>query len=171
MKKISLSVMSLIAGVMMVSCSSDDNNDNNSNRIEGTYTLREFNTPQETDLNDDGTSNTNQMNETTCYNNSKIDLRADQTFTYDVKQILINNEGASSCTEYSVTGIWEASGSGNNAVLTLDYDNPNGDSETLVLNKEGNELSTSSILTQYPNGNQNDGYFYSTGTVEWVFRR
>lgn len=172
MKKITLSICALaFAGISMVSCSSDDNNDNNGNTIAGTYNLREFNTSNETDLNGDGTSNTNQMNETNCYNDSKIELRADQTFTYEVREVLINSAGASSCTDYQVTGIWSATGSGNNAVLTLDYENPNGEEDSLVLNKEGNELSTTSLLTQYPVRNTDGGFSYAIGNVERVFRK
>ena len=51
--------------------------------VVGTYRLTAFNTTPPTDLNGDGTSSTNQMNEVTCFNNSLIILNSNGTYTAD----------------------------------------------------------------------------------------
>lgn len=87
--------------------------------IVGTYKLTAYNTSVPTDLNGDGAQSTNQMNETACFNNMKLILNANHTFTADSKGVEINATGtASECfTDPSYAGTWALNGS----TLTLTY--------------------------------------------------
>lgn len=58
--------------------------------VVGTYKMTAFNTSVPTDLNNDGTSSINQMNETTCFNNSLLVLNANNTFIANSKGVDIN---------------------------------------------------------------------------------
>lgn len=172
MKKINLVLCSIaFAGLGLTSCSNDDDSSNDVG-IAGTYELKEFNTQNATDFNQDGTSNINQMEETNCYNNSKIVFNSDNTFTYSIKSILVNTtNGTSACAEEQVSGTWSATGTGTNAVITATYENSNANDVQLTLTKEGNELTNSVVLGQYPNRNEAGGAILSVGSVEMVFRK
>ena len=58
--------------------------------IVGTYKLTHFNTSVPTDLNGDGVSSTNQLNETSCLNNSFLVVNTNNTFAADSKGIEID---------------------------------------------------------------------------------
>ncbi|HEX8268424.1 MAG TPA: hypothetical protein VF581_00915 [Flavobacterium sp.] len=178
MKKIKVLLFTLaIAGIGFTSCSDDDNNNGNDNEnaIEGTYTLREVNTAAATDFDEDNTSHVNQMEESNCYQGSEIELNADQTFRFQSNIILVDEtSGSSACANRTFNGIWEVtSGSGNSATITATYEGNNGQDVVLTLQKEGNELSysTTGLFSQYPDRNDAGGAVYTTGSVEYVFRK
>ncbi len=58
--------------------------------IVGTYKMTAFNTSVPTDLNNDGISSTNQMNETICFDNTLLVLNSNNTFTANTKGVDIN---------------------------------------------------------------------------------
>jgi Family of unknown function (DUF6252)/Lipocalin-like domain len=58
--------------------------------IAGTYLLTAFNTSVPTDLNGDSVTSTNQLNETSCLNNSLLTLSSNNTFTANSKGIEID---------------------------------------------------------------------------------
>ena len=175
MKKIKLFAgMIAFAGLGLTSCSSDDSNDNtNDVAIAGTYNLKEVNTETETDFNEDGTSNFNQMSESTCYNSSSIVLNTDNTFVYDMSNILIDEvNGTAACSENTVTGVWEIyAGSGNIAIINATYENENGDDVVITLNKSGDQLTLYTLFGQYPDRNAEGGAFYNDGEVELIFEK
>lgn len=78
-----------------------------------------FNISQAQDLNGDGTSSANQMNESIYLNSCFLTLNANNTFTYDVKGIEITFDGTNdqiTCyDDGDVSGTWSINGS----VLTL----------------------------------------------------
>ncbi|WP_395066728.1 hypothetical protein [Flavobacterium sp.] len=89
--------------------------------ITGTYLLTAFNSSVPTDLNGDGTSSTNQMSETTCFNNSNFILNANNTFISNSKGIDIDatvTPNVLTCfTDPDVTGTWVLNGT----TLTTTY--------------------------------------------------
>lgn len=109
--------------------------------LAGSYKLTAFNTSVPTDLNGDGTSSTNQLTETTCFNDMFLTLNPNNTFNADAKgiEITINGGGVSelSCfTDPDYSGTWSVAGN----ILTLTYTEdgtPYTDSYTI----SGNTLS------------------------------
>lgn len=85
-----------------------------SSSVTGTYFMTAFNSSIPTDLNGDGVSSTNQMNETNCFNGSYITLNANNTFVANSKGLDINSNGSSSTIECfddgTFSGTWVLSG-------------------------------------------------------------
>lgn len=175
MKKISLLACSLaIAGLGFTSCSDDDNN-NDDNRIEGTYHLVEVNTEDETDLDNDGDSNINQMDESDCYNDGRITLNADNTFTYIYTGIIVDEvESAIGCAEeITYTGTWEIVGSSSNPVIKLTYEGENGQDVSLLFSKIDDELiwEDDTPLSRYADRNDQGAPVYTFGSTQYVYEK
>ena len=176
MKKIKFTLGAIIfAGMTLTSCSSDDNNDNSSNEVEiaGVYNLTEFNT-NETDFNEDGTLNTNQVSESNCYSGSKITLNSDGSFKYQENRVLVNvTNGTSACsTPSEFLGTWTNNGgAGTTALISATYLDENETTQTLNLTKQGNKITDYRLLAQYPNRNDAGGAIYSTGEVEIIYTK
>ncbi|WP_445715960.1 lipocalin family protein [Flavobacterium sp.] len=89
--------------------------------ITGTYFMTAFNSSIPTDLNGDGISSTNQMNETNCFNGSYITLNANNTFVANSKGLDINSNGSTSTIECfddgDFSGTWFISGN----ILSITY--------------------------------------------------
>ncbi|WP_338410123.1 hypothetical protein [uncultured Flavobacterium sp.] len=87
---------------------------NVSTGVSGTYLLTSFITSVPTDLNGDGTTSINQMNETNCFNNSFIVLSAANTFISNSKGIEIDGIGTDavvSCfSDPDYSGSWAQNG-------------------------------------------------------------
>lgn len=103
--------------------------------IVGTYLMTAFNVSVPQDLNGDGTASTNQMNETTCFNNNTLVLNANNTFTATSKGLEIDGIGSTAVltcfTDPSFSGTWSQSGSN----VTFTYmDGGQSYSDTYVLN-------------------------------------
>jgi len=172
MKNLRLLAFAAVA-IAFGSCSSDDNSDNNNNNnsgsIEGTYNLTEFNTSTPTDFDEDGTSSTNQVNESECYDDVQLTLRADNTFTYDIGYITVNNaDGSDTCTDYTVNGTWRAT----NSTITVTYEY-NGSTETVnfARSNEGKRLTETRALTTFPNRNGDGAAINTVGSVQLVFEK
>jgi len=175
MKKFRLLALTLaITGFGLTSCSNDDDSDaNNETQIAGTYDLEEVITAEPTDFDEDGDFNENQMNESDCYDDSRIILNADNTLTYHSNSIIINTtDGTSGCTQGTFSGTWElVDGSGTDAVIAATYEDANGDETTINLVKEGTTLTYVALFGSYPDRNEEGGAIYTFGTVEYVFRK
>lgn len=125
MKRIKLlATLTLFSAVLFTSCGDTEPVDeavltgNANDDITGTYRLTAFNTDVQTDLNRDGNKSTNQMTETTCFNNSLITLNEDGTFTADSKGVDISQTETLTCfTDTPVSGTWTYVGS----TLSLTY--------------------------------------------------
>lgn len=68
--------------LVFISCSGDDNNDNNTNQevaVQGTWKLTSIQTETAFDLNNDGTATRDLMAETNCYQNETIEFLSDGT--------------------------------------------------------------------------------------------
>ncbi|HLP65296.1 lipocalin family protein [Flavobacterium sp.] len=113
------------------------NTTTNNTSVNGTYKLTAFNTSIPTDLNGDGTSVTNQLNETTCLNDMFLTLNANNTFTADSKGVEITINNVIGCfTDPDITGTWSVTGN----VLTLTYVDA-GDTYNDSYTINGNTLS------------------------------
>lgn len=178
MRRINVLLCSLaVAGIGFVSCSDDDSSSNsNESRIEGTYNLVEVNTEEATNFDQDGDENINQMEESGCYDEGKITLRADNTFTYVYTAILVDeSNGTAGCAEeVTYTGTWDIEeGAGTTALIAITYEDENNDPVTLVLTKQGRELSwmDNTIFSEYPDRNEAGAAIYRPGSIEYVFRK
>lgn len=174
MKKINLFVCMLaIAGLGFTSCSDDDssNTGNTDVEIAGTYDLREVNTQEATDFDEDGTLHINQMEESDCYNNSKVTFNADNTFTADMNGIIVNEDnGTSACAQTTVSGTWEIyAGTGANVVLRVRYEDDNGDNVVANFTKQGGKLTMYELFSEYPDRNAQGGAVYTNGDVEYIY--
>ncbi|WP_264521790.1 fibronectin type III domain-containing protein [Flavobacterium sp. N1994] len=114
--------------------------------VPGTYTLTAFNTTPATDLNGDGTSSVNQMNEVNCFNNSLLVINANNTYLANSRGVDLSLTGGYECyTDPDDVGTWSLSG--NQLTLTSsDITNP-----PQVFIVSGSTLSTTftngSVLT------------------------
>ena len=162
-----------IGALTLTSCNSDDDNDtviDNSNGIAGTYALVEYRTPGDTDIDKDGTAHPNQIDETDCYDDSSIVFNADNTLTYNYRSITIS-EGIGTCATAAFGGTWEITGSSGNTVnIRATYQNATNQQVTLNFAKNGNRLTQTTLIAQYPNV-VNNVLVYSTGTVTLVFEK
>lgn len=172
MKKMKFLFGMLAIGALLTSCNSDDDNTvpvDTSNQIEGSYKLIEFRTPNNTDINKDGVAHPNQMNETGCYNDSKVTLNADNTFSYEYRAVTVA-DGIASCSSATFNGTWRITGtSGSTINIRATYQNGENDTMTLDLEKTGNVISQTSFLAKYPDLNNSNVLVYSYGTVVLVF--
>lgn len=176
MKKIKLIVCMLAAaGIGFTSCNNDDDDPVvvPDFGIAGTYNLVAVNTGNPTDFNEDGTENTNQMLESTCYADGKIILNADGTMAYVIKSILVDTAtGGSACDDFVAYGTWTLNGgSGTSAVIDVTYEAENGEDVDIRLNKTGNQLQLYSLLAQYPDRDNDGGAIYAIGELELLFSK
>ncbi len=63
-----------------------NNGGGNTTTVVGSYKLTAFNSSVPTDLNNDGTSSTNQLSETSCFNNTFIIINSNNTFNASFNQ-------------------------------------------------------------------------------------
>lgn len=164
-----------IAGFTFTSCSDDDNETNDNTKIEGTYELEQVNTEEATDFDKNGTSHIDQTEESDCYDAGKIVLNSDNTFTYVKTEILVNEaEGTAGCASpVTYSGTWSAAGTGTQAVITGMYEDNNGDDQVVILSKDGKKLTLTddTILSRYPDRNNDGGAIYTSGSIEYVFEK
>lgn len=75
--------------------------------VVGTYKLTAFNTVPATDLNGDGTSHTNQMDEVSCFNNSFLVINANNTYNADSSGVDLGIPSGYECfTDPDDVGAW-----------------------------------------------------------------
>lgn len=160
------------AALSITSCSDDDNN-GNSESIEGTYRLEEVNAPTAVDFDEDDDSNRDLTEESDCYDSGEIVLNSDNTMSFTYSRVTIDETlGTDECAEDTFTGTWVLEGqAGSTIVITATYVDENDDEREITLTKQGDELSYSSFFAEYPTRNEEGGAEYAIGTVEYVFRK
>ncbi|ESU21178.1 hypothetical protein FEDK69T_25450 [Flavobacterium enshiense DK69] len=129
MKRITiLATLTLFSAVLFTACGDTEPVDPavltgvTNDDVVGRYQLTAFNTDVQTDLNRDGSPSSNQMSETTCYNNMFLTLNEDKTFTADSKGVDISSINSLQCfTDPLITGTWAYNG--NTIVLTYTENN------------------------------------------------
>lgn len=143
MKRITiLATLTLFSAVLFTACGDTEPVDpavlagNTNGDIVGRYKLSAFNTDVQTDLNRDGSASSNQMSETTCYNNMFLTLNEDKTFSADSKGVDISSINTLQCfTDPLVNGTWTYDG--NSLELTYTENNVEHNDTYTV---SGNEL-------------------------------
>jgi hypothetical protein len=147
--KFSTAVVSLITLFSMASCNIEPldtdllGNVINPTSVAGTYRMTAFNTGIPTDLNHDGTSSTNQMLETTCFNNSLIEINPDGTFRATSKGVDISASSTLTCfSDPDYNGTWTL----NATVLKLTY------LDAGVIVNELFSVSANTLLYSVPQG-------------------
>jgi hypothetical protein len=125
--KIKAIVFSSLIALSFTSCTTNIEpldpsiNINSFSSVTGVYSMTAFNTSVPTDLDDDGTSSTNQMLETDCFNGNTLTISGNNTFTATSRGVDITVTGTTSSlgcySEDDVTGTWTLVGN----VLTLSY--------------------------------------------------
>lgn len=85
--------------------------------VVGRYLLTQFNTDFETDLNGDNIGSKNQKNETTCYDNYSLELKADGTFTNNSRIVVKNPSNNSAICNQATDLFGTYSVSGNEVTL------------------------------------------------------
>ena len=137
--------------------------------VVGTYLLTAFNTSVPTDLNGDGTTSTNQMNETTCLNNSFLTLNSDNTFTATGGGIdidLTTTPNVITCTtEPPTVGTWSLTG---NQLTTTYVDS--SVTYTDVLTYANNSL-TYTILNGEVVGTANGSPVFLTSNISLIYTK
>lgn len=107
--------------------------------VVGTYKMTAYNTSIPTDLDKDGTTSINQMDETTCFSESYIIVNEDNTFSGTIKGIRIVSDGTTKTLDCiygsDIIGTWEI----NDSTLILNY-TVNNTPVALQCNVSGNKL-------------------------------
>jgi lipocalin-like protein len=128
----------------------------NTGTIVGTYRMTAFNTSVPTDLNGDSSPSTNQMSETSCFNNSMLTLNSNNTFSADSRGVEISGAGTLTCyTDPVISGTWVVAGN----QLAVTYTD-GGEQYTDFFTVSGNTLKATT----------NDGEVVASigGTFEYV---
>ncbi|MBD3583711.1 DUF5004 domain-containing protein [Flavobacterium selenitireducens] len=161
-----------IAALSITSCSDDDSNGNGGS-IAGTYDLEEVNIANPIDFDEDGDTNRDLTEESDCYDSGKIKLNADNTMTYTYSRVTIDEAlGTDDCASNTFNGTWELQGqTGSTTFITATYTDENNDNVPIQLVKQGNELTYTPLIGQYPTRNNDGGAEYATGSVEYVFKK
>jgi len=171
MKKLKFFTLAVAGCFALVSCSDDDNENNNSGNtnsdLVGTYRLTSWNSPVSVDFDGDGVSNTNMMNESNCYNNSIMRINNDNTYTMTYNYVGI--DGTVSCQSETTNGTWTRNGNsfattniagGQN--VNTNYNFASGNQTTLTRNMSN---------WNYPSVDANGSQVYASGNVNTVMTR
>lgn len=173
MKKINSFMLAVAGCFALASCSSDDNGGGNPNAtVAGTYNMTSWNSPNAIDFDNDGTSSANMMDESTCYDNSKMVLHQDGTYTMAYNFIGITGTTASCAPVENTSGTWVRSGNTitttsmvNGVATDTDY------SFAVGSGTNGNTMTRYMTNAQYPTLNESGGAVWSTGNVNMVFSK
>ena len=180
MKKVYLLGGLLLAGLTFTACSDDDNknnvldgNDVDPSQLVGIYDIVAVNTENPTDFNMDGTSHTNQMEETECYDTASITFTYEETFTYARHFLAVSEETAVSiCDDLFITGTYERIAGGyTNGTFRLTYVNGSGDTRTMDFVKEGTTLRYINQYGPYPDRTSAGAASSTPGSIEYVFTK
>lgn len=147
----------------------NNNGGGNTTTVVGSYKLTAFNTSVPTDLNNDGTNSTNQMNETSCFNNMFLIINSNNTFNADAKGIDIDftNNITECYTDPDYNGTWVL----NSNVLTLTYvDGGVTYNDNFIVAGAGNSLSLS-----VPDGDivgiESGQPVYLTSNIQFIYTK
>jgi hypothetical protein len=158
------------AGCFVLACDDTEGDDNSRSEVAGTYNLTAFNAPMSVDFDADGTSSSNLLNESDCFDNSKLVLNADGTFTLTDNAVTINGTTAS-CGSQTTTGIWGRSGN----TLTTGSGPGNGVMTNYMYVSESGSSSATITRTiadgNYPSLNGSGDPQWSVGTVNMVYTK
>lgn len=113
MKKIILSLCVIAA--LLVSCDDNAKSTTNTQSITGNYVLTSLVADVAVDLDQDGTSDSQLMNETTCFDNVAINFDANGNFTTTVSEVGFDANNVLTCSTIVTSGTYTFA----NSVLTI----------------------------------------------------
>ena len=135
--------------------------------VAGTYRMTAFNTGIPTDLNHDGTTTTNQMLETPCFNNNILTINPDATFTATSKGVDVSASATLECfIDPDITGTWMLNGT----VLTLIYMEA-GVQATEVFSVSGNTLINSVPLGEIVSTTSTNAAVFLNSSYNIIYTR
>lgn len=146
-----------------------NNGGGNPTTVVGAYKLTAFNTSVPTDLNGDGTTSTNQMNETSCFNNMFIIINSNNTFNADAKGVEIDfSNNITQCyTDPDYNGTWVLNGN----ILTLTYvDGGITYNDNFTVAGAGNSLSISAPDGEIV-GIESGQPVYLTSNIQFIYTK
>jgi len=158
-----------------ISCNNDDDNDNGNNTnadLVGTYRMTSWNAPSAVDYDQNGTSSSNMMSESNCFNDSQMTINQDGTYMMTYNDINIANNAAT-CRTTTTNGTWTrqgnsfttTSGTGASAVNTnytfAGANVTSGTSATMTRYWNNGQYATFNTATGFPE--------YATGNVNMVY--
>ncbi|WP_188619959.1 lipocalin family protein [Flavobacterium suaedae] len=163
--------------MLVFSCSDDDTNEVTTS-VEGTWMLTSFELNQGLDINGDGEATTDMIAESECFGNSTITFNNDDTATVNFEEIDIEIEQIEGTNDYDITV--ECLGStaqetiytvsGDNTSLTFQYED--GSTETLDFTISGNTLTVVvPELSDLPISDNDDDIAYSFVGATLVFTK
>ncbi|WP_181248434.1 lipocalin family protein [Flavobacterium magnum] len=109
----------LLAATACFALSCDDERDTINNDITGTYNLTSFRTEMPVDYDGNGTRSSDLMDETRCYDDSRLTINRDGTYILEENAVAINGT-TSFCDARIVKGTWTRSG--NSLTTTSDLE-------------------------------------------------
>jgi hypothetical protein len=113
MKNFKMLMLAVAGCLSLASCSNDDDNNgvnNNTNAdLTGTYRVTSWMAPTAVDLDGNGTTSTNMMMESSCYDDSMMTINQNGTYTMTYNSAGINGTSLECDTETTV-GTWTRSG-------------------------------------------------------------
>jgi len=172
MKNVKFLMMVMAGCLAFSSCDNDDDNNNsNTTGYAGTYNMTAWNAPVAMDFDGNGTTSTNFMTETNCYNNSKIILNSNGTYTMTYNALGITGTTAGCAASQATSGTWTRSG--NNIVTTS---TTGGSSTSATYSFANGSASNGATLTrsmtnaQYPTISGNNAT-WANGNVNMTFTR
>lgn len=151
------------AAIMMISCG-DDDSESTGTSVNGTWKLTAFELDQDVDFNEDGTSSSDLIAESGCYDNSNIVFNNSNVATFNFQELDIELDlviGTENTYEYTIDCLPSTpevaayTVSGNNVNVTFDYGD--GETDTMVLVKSGNTMSVTIPEFTYVPEEGNDG--------------
>lgn len=154
MKTIIQSLSILMLMLVITSCTSDDNNQVTTLTdadVIGEWQLIEINSDPAIDIENDGTTDTNLMLQTTCFDGWGLDFDANGTLTADYAEIEIDPNAIASliCTPQTDTGTYNISG--NNLTVSATIDGTT-ETQTIAITITNNVMSilvTESDITSF----------------------
>lgn len=140
--------------LVITSCTSDDNNQVTTLTdadVIGEWQLIEINSDPAIDIENDGTTDTNLMLQTTCFDGWGLDFDANGTLTADYAEIEIDPNAIASliCTPQTDTGTYNISG--NNLTVSATIDGTT-ETQTIAITITNNVMSilvTESDITSF----------------------
>jgi hypothetical protein len=152
------------------SCSDDEDNNtvgNSNSDLVGTYRLTSWNAPMAVDFDGDGVSNTNMMNESSCYNNSVMRVNKDNTYTMTYNYVGI--DGEVSCETETTNGTWTRSG---NSFTTSNMANGQNMNTNYAFGSTNQTTLTRNMSNwNYPSIDTDGNQAYASGNVTSIMTR
>lgn len=147
MKKLILSLSAVV--VILVSCDDNSKSTSNTQSIVGNYVLTSLIADIAVDLDQDGSTDTQLMNETTCFDNVAITFDANGNFTSTISEVGFDANNVLTCSTIVANGTYSFS----NSILTITTPINGGsatESQPVVLTPSTLEISaTGADVAQY----------------------